>query len=299
MTAAIKRDASPQTGKGHGHTELSNELLEAIYAYPWASALAMRIVLWVVRDSYGWKRKVTRPLAFGQVATLLDAERTAVFKALRYLKKEGVLIDAAEGGWGLVKNYNAWGNTPELPGLSTPVDKSLPTGNSCPQATNPSCLQATETVPAGNNLLPTGNAYRRKKGKERKERGAEAPTPTLPNGKTDTPKARAELGDPDLPPHDHGDFHRLAFGIQQHLATEWEGAKAEAAKKAKCKKCLTRERAKDDWPYCKGCTECQECYVKATEPEAKGLQWKATPAGVYCVPCHGKITTATRGNDRA
>lgn len=296
------QNASPQTGKGHGHTEISNELLEAIYRYPWRTAVGLRAVLWIMRDSYGWKRKETRALGFPEVAEILEADRVAVFKAFRSLTEQGIVERGPNGGWIMVKNYLAWGKTPQL-SLIDPVDKSvdnvdksLPTGNGCPQATESRCLQATENAVSGNGSLPTGNAYRRNKGKERKKGAgtAQAPQssrtlPTLPNGKFDSPRHRAELGNPELAPEDHGDFKRMSFKHQDDLTEEWKGNRERWTNKYGCRKACGRPRASDTWHFCRECTVCSECEAKP----GGGLQFTARGPVITCAKC-APVPTATK-----
>lgn len=282
--AASGQDASPQVGKGHGHTEISNELLEAVYAYPWRTGIGLRAVLWILRDSYGWKRKETRALSFPEIADLLRERRVSVFKAFRSLVQQNVVAKGPSGGWVLIKNYRAWGRTPELPGLSTElstiVDNSLPTGNGCLQATKPRCLQATKSDMNGNGRLPTGNAYKVKEKERKKERGT-APQ-LLPNQKNDTPKARAELGHPDFPPHDHPDFKRLGFKIQEQLAEDWDKRRLADAAKNTCRRCRTRPRVSDLWRICRSCTACARCEKTANN---KGVRFVMVGEEIFCEAC--------------
>lgn len=246
----LAQDASPQTGKGHGHTEISNELLEAIYAYPFTS-VQFRVVLFIIRDSYGWKRKETRAYNFPEIAGMINAERTIVFRAFAQLDRLGVLQRADNGGWALVKNYKAWGNTPELP-------LSIVAGQQPLLGSNGTTLLGSNGMVAGRQRRVAGQQrYMEKERERKKERGTDPQD--LPNGQTDTPRHRAELGHEDHAPEDHPDFKRLGFKIQEDFAAIWKESREKARKAAACRKCEARPRASETWAFCRPCTACAHC----------------------------------------
>lgn len=260
-------DANPQTGRGHGHTEYSNELLEATYRFPFTGP-QLRLVLAVVRDSYGWKRKVAVPRILNQWAEELEMPRATVHRAAAELRDLKVLeVDTETGGLALVKNYRAWGTSPLLPlELSTDGDNLGITSVSLidvPLARYPKSGNPTgETkVSTGGKLNPaSGTVIGEIKGKKERKGGASAAHPdSLGDSTADTPRTRAEAGDPERPPEEHRNFKTLGFERRDELTKQW---KENVAKRACSKRC-GRSRAKDDWAYCRPCTVCSKCQGKA------------------------------------
>lgn len=98
--------ASPQTA--NGYARVANELLRAIYRFPF-SGQELRVVLWVIRQTYGWKgRKETLPTpvrALGEDVFMPTATVGWVTKGLR---ERSVLVRMPNGGWKLNKNYDEW-----------------------------------------------------------------------------------------------------------------------------------------------------------------------------------------------
>ncbi|MES2155388.1 MAG: replication protein [bacterium] len=278
-TATGNQDASPQTGKGHGHTEISNELLEAIYAYPF-TGVQSRVIWFVVRDSYGWKRKETRGYAFPKVAEEINAERTSVFRAFAQLLKIGVLQRGENGGWVLVKNYNAWGNTPELP-------LSIVAGKQRLLASNGYTLLGSNEKRACKQRRVAGKQrYMEKERERKKDRGAAsaAHSSDLPNVTNDTARNRANMGHPDLPPEGAPDFGRLGFKTRDALTATWNESVDRERKRTACRKCHDRPRASDAWPYCRPCTACSVCEAKADGTR----KFQTGRDGIICTTCAAK-----------
>lgn len=283
----LPQDASPQVGRGHGHTELSNELLEAAYRFPFTGP-QLRLVLAVIRDSYGWKRKVTLARTVRAWADEVGIPRATMARIRRELDGLAVLeYDTATGGLRLVKNYLAWGATPQLPfELSTPGDKSVDNFTStigvplvdCPTGDRPTGEQKR---PTGERQASASGTHYGERKERKKERGAQHPAPQLlPNGKTDTPTARAELGHWEFAPQDHPGFTRLSFKLQDTLADQWRERAEEQRKRTACKKCATRPRA-GAWPYCRPCTVCSKC-----EAVADGhLKFTVQDGAITCANC--------------
>lgn len=116
---------------------------------------------------------------------------------------------------------------------------------------------------ANANLLPSQEG--RKEGRIGEKGEGETPG-SIPieqsNGDIDTPRNRAERGDPALPPDEHPDFRGLAFGLQEDLEVLWKAncAKRAAPKKLKraCLMCVAEEAEI-------GSEICIECKIKETK----------------------------------
>lgn len=98
--------ASPQTQ--HGYTRVANELLRAIYRFPF-SGQELRVVLWIMRHIYGWKgRKETQPASIRVIAADLFMPVASVGWVTKGLRKRGILVRTDEGSWKFNKNYDEW-----------------------------------------------------------------------------------------------------------------------------------------------------------------------------------------------
>lgn len=98
--------ASPQTH--HGYTRVANELLRAIYRFPF-SGQELRLVLWVMRNVYGWKgRRETQPASIREMAADLFMPVATVGWVTKGLRKRGILVRTEDGGWKFNKNYDEW-----------------------------------------------------------------------------------------------------------------------------------------------------------------------------------------------
>lgn len=111
--------ASPQLK--HGFARLANTILEALAVYPWTSPLALRLVLFVVRQSYGFNRKKTGPFSLAELAERMRAPRSSVHLALEVLIKSSVLTRDDLGRLALQKNYDAWAQPVQPTGQKAPA----------------------------------------------------------------------------------------------------------------------------------------------------------------------------------
>ena len=123
--------ASPQTA--NGYTRLANELVRAIFRFPF-SGTELRLLLWVIRDSYGWNRKETQVLTVSALSETTLVPRATVSWALIMLVERGVIMRATNGGYRLNKNYDEWivKGTDMLPLTSNPLDVQSIGGNANP-----------------------------------------------------------------------------------------------------------------------------------------------------------------------
>lgn len=110
--------ASPQLE--NGYTAIANELLEAIVAAPLGGG-QVRILLHVLRMTYGWKRQSER-ISASQFATATGLHPKVVARELRELANRGYLLTLSEEGrttsYRLQKDYQQWdtGNQ-KVPGM--------------------------------------------------------------------------------------------------------------------------------------------------------------------------------------
>jgi phage replication O-like protein O len=79
--------AAPQTER---FVRLPTELLEALLSSKLTS-VQLRVVLWVIRNTYGWNRELT-PFSWYKIAKDLGLNRGSVYRAGETLLKFGVLI---------------------------------------------------------------------------------------------------------------------------------------------------------------------------------------------------------------
>lgn len=271
------QDASPQTK--NGHTRIANELLEEVYRFPF-TAPQLRVLMFVIRDSYGWQEKETRAYSMSKIAEATNLPRSSTGRAVMQLINLSVLNRLTGGALAPIKNYNAWGKNPELPLEHTVPLVRRPTGE-------------TKTVPLARRKLSTGetkpsrqwDAYKEKERKERKKGGASAQTPQLlPNSKTDTPRNRAEIGHEDYAPEDHHEFKRLSFKLQDELTETWKAAREKTRKATECRKGCGRPRATETWNYCRPCTTCVVCSSGVGE----GRTFSTKGKEIYCNECKTK-----------
>ena len=97
--------ASPQTE--NGHTKIANELIGALYRFPFTGA-QFRVLLWVVRDSYGWRRKKTTTASLKDIHETTGVPRASVGWAFHALAEAGVVARDKQGRYSLNKNYDEW-----------------------------------------------------------------------------------------------------------------------------------------------------------------------------------------------
>ena len=96
--------ASPQPDK---YTKLSNELLEAIYRFPFA-ANSLRLLLWIIRQSYGMQRKYVKDFSHRWAAKDLKMSTSSLFLALKMLKENCAIERDSGGRLGVQKDYHKW-----------------------------------------------------------------------------------------------------------------------------------------------------------------------------------------------
>ena len=102
------RMASPQLE--NGYTAIANELLEAIIAAP-VSGGQVRLLLHVMRATYGWKRPTER-ISAAEFARATGLHPKVVAREVRDLAARGYLLTLAEEGrttsYRIQKDYHRW-----------------------------------------------------------------------------------------------------------------------------------------------------------------------------------------------
>lgn len=103
----VGRMASPQKEKGH--TELSNELLEAIIRFPFESS-DYKIMLHTIRKTYGYQKKEDC-ISIGQYQKATGLARRTVIDCLNRLVRYNALVkrtDTYISRYGVQKDYDKW-----------------------------------------------------------------------------------------------------------------------------------------------------------------------------------------------
>jgi len=99
--------ASPQLE--HGYTRVANELLEAIVKYPF-NATELKIVLIIIRKTYGWKKKKA-VISHGAIAAEAKTGIRYVKRTMKSLIQDKVILKEKQGFlnvFGLNKDYKSW-----------------------------------------------------------------------------------------------------------------------------------------------------------------------------------------------
>lgn len=266
----------------HDFMKVSRDLEEALARGPF-TACELRVISWIkartygvrVRDGQRWAALDAIAVSSSFVSSDTGLNRGRVKEAIESLLGDQVLRRKANGWLGINSRLDAWKRDPQGRDFDFNAKPRTDIGR---RAWDKVSLGQGVTggggqgVPGNGGQGVTGDLGQGVPGaempsKERarveiveRENGRGKTPPVLPNGRTDTPKARAELGHPDYPPHDHPSYTRLAFPVQTSLAEEWRqrktGPTAGAGKK--CVACGWRDAVK-------GARVCEEC--------------------AWCVPC--------------
>lgn len=105
--------ANPQVEKGH--VRISNELYDAILAYKGLSGVDLKVIFFVIRQTYGWNKKKTQ-MSYGEISKGCRSGRAGVLKSIRRLVDHKILFVQRTSGdqnsnlVGLNKNYDQWTN---------------------------------------------------------------------------------------------------------------------------------------------------------------------------------------------
>lgn len=151
--------ASPQPDK---HTRISNELLEAIYRYPFTSN-ELRFVLFLLRMTYGYHRKVIN-LRTNEIAKGTGINKVNINRVVNSLLLSSIItrnqVDYKHGAtYGIQKDYDKWKlrkkklkRVIKLITKSNQVDNS---GSITPSSIKEKRKENNSTRKKSNNRLPT------------------------------------------------------------------------------------------------------------------------------------------------
>ena len=129
--------ANPQTE--NGHTQIANELLEAIYKTP-MSDYEHRIFWLILRKTYGFKKK-SDWISQSQMVKELNIYKSHISRTIRKLIKRN-LVTKNNKMFSIQKDYEMWKLPKEVTNEKLPIqDKKLP-------------VQVTKVTNIGNKKLP-------------------------------------------------------------------------------------------------------------------------------------------------
>lgn len=103
--------ANPQVE--NGYIRIANELHEAILAYPGLTGVDMKLIFYVIRQTYGWGKKKAQ-ISYGEVSRACKIDRAGVMKSLLRLVDHNILfVQHTEGDRnanivGLNKDFESW-----------------------------------------------------------------------------------------------------------------------------------------------------------------------------------------------
>lgn len=298
----------------------SKELYEAFYTNPPSTVAGCRLWLWVLRWTWADFGKLeTKERSLGQIAAEVKMSRSSVCRELAALVRCRRLNSGKEGGYTIQKDYELWqgdtkkrelhyGNKMRQERLFSPVDnfsekttkkESYPQDKNNKNNNNKKLSTDLPTVSNGetpnvshgginrftveqSTVSPYETPIRIKNTVENFEK--QNSNKHLPNGKLDTPRNRADLGDGSYDPSDHPNFLRLGFKIQNDLADTWKSKRADSIKKNWCIKGCGRNRFSDLWKFCRPCTICSEC---GENPDSK-RKFSARGINITCGVCKEK-----------
>lgn len=217
----------------HGTAPIAYELLEALYKDN-ARALADRIILWVLRNTYGRRhhktkeRRKTCSFTWRVIAKEIEADASDVGRAGRSLLASNRLLLDARGHIGIQKNPEKW-----LPWNPVRIRKGRKPLAKSPEQKAPT-QKGLSPLPRRGFLHHSPNARAVLSGESEPGSPSRAPAPSLPNGLPDTSRNRVELASWTHPPDAASDYARLNFDKQREHDQEWE---------ANCKRADSDRRA--------------------------------------------------------
>lgn len=110
MTSVASKDAIGNPQIEDGHTRIANELLEAITRFDF-SKRQLKVVLFVIRKTYGYNKKVDQ-MSISQISAGTGLNHSATVNAVNELVELGV-VSKQYGQHaqliGLIKKYQTWG----------------------------------------------------------------------------------------------------------------------------------------------------------------------------------------------
>lgn len=124
--------ASPQTA--HGYTKVANSIMRALCRFHF-SGQELRLLVWVLRDSYGWGEKSTHAAPLSRISEETLIPRATASWAIRKLVDRAVLIRNKNRTLRFNKNYDEWmASAPDmLPLLGRSTVRPEPTPEPAPK----------------------------------------------------------------------------------------------------------------------------------------------------------------------
>jgi phage replication O-like protein O len=135
---------------------LSTTLLEALLACN-LTGVQLRIILWVLRNTDGWNRKLT-PFRWYLIAKKLGRHRTVVWRAGQKLLQANVLL-LEDGQLGIYKDDAQWRIPRRAGGGDGSWQLWLP-GTHVAWEQPKRCLQTTQALPGSNPSVTAGQRKR-------------------------------------------------------------------------------------------------------------------------------------------
>ncbi len=150
----------------NGFLRIANELVEALYRVN-LSAYESRVVLLVIRQTYGYNKKMDR-IALSQFAKKTGIERRNVHKVLKRLSSRKIIVvhkdDRGNISYGFQKDYSKWRvsskqttgvhRDDKLSSVDTPKLSSTQTPTIYSNKNN-----SKDTKPLSNKKLKIGKGY--------------------------------------------------------------------------------------------------------------------------------------------
>lgn len=97
--------ASPQTA--HGYTKVANSIMRALFRFHF-SGQELRLIIWALRDSYGWGQKATHAAPLWRIHEETGIPTSTASWVIRRLVKASVLSRDRGGAMRFNKNYDEW-----------------------------------------------------------------------------------------------------------------------------------------------------------------------------------------------
>jgi hypothetical protein len=300
------RSVRSKASVAHDFMKVSRDLEEAL-ARGAFTACELRIISWLKARTYGvrikqdegWVALDAIPITSNFVATDTGLHKSRVKESITSLITDQVLRRKSNGWLGINSRIGDWSrpragrdfdfDSRPNPGMGPKHRDKVSPGQGVPVRGGqvvPVRLGQGVPVTPGQVVPPLAGSYKERARVETLEKQRGEGLPPLPGGKNDTPTNRAEAGLADFPPQDHAAFAKLSFKLQDRLADRWETRVAEERKKSSCRKCQTRPRAAEKWPFCRTCTVCAKCGRQA----GGGMIYHVTKSEIQCDVCKKKET---------
>lgn len=176
--------------KEHGHSPIAHPILEALALAPLAAG-ELKVVLVVIRETYGWSRKAAA-LSLGQLSTATGCHRNTVQRAVRVLLKEGVLLEVEPATFtgpatlALQKDPRQWGRYAVTPPALVDAPTHRPRGQS--PRTGGGTVEGNRGVTV-DGTTHTRQVVARAAVTEPENKGKQV---TTPNGVADRPESDAQ-----------------------------------------------------------------------------------------------------------